>query len=374
MSRFGVLGAKYPVLRSGFRLCTLYLGLCTCLSSCATTGGGAAATAAERHWRMAQGYLERGMVRHARDEAAVVLRLDPGHAGAREMLGAAAAAEDGTVEPGMLLGQARRAYRESRILEARRLADQLLLSDPGNDGARGLLKDMEEEKYQPSPLGVNDVLEGLYEKGMTFYRKGEWAAAAEVFQNAHVTSPSHEQSWKYFNLCRARAEESNVAVALKRARESIAAGKKAEARDTLHRVLEVDPEHAEALALLESLGEDRREAERRARARKHFNAGVTAYERGRWADAIREWEMVLSIMPGDQEAERLLRRARGKLSAEKQAAKKRIPGMHRRARTLYQQGKLEEAARIYREILEIDPADEQARGDLDLIDSKLAEP
>jgi len=65
------------------------LAVLLCLAAAAAARPGWAAQtpvtapAVERHWRLAQDYLARGLRAHALAEARVVLRLDPAHAGAR---------------------------------------------------------------------------------------------------------------------------------------------------------------------------------------------------------------------------------------------------------------------------------------------------
>jgi tetratricopeptide (TPR) repeat protein len=335
----------------------------------------------EKHWRLARAYLERGMRDHADEEARVVLRLDPGHAGAREMLAAHAPRETPSkpantepAEPATLMTEAKRAYRESRLADAERLAREMLTSDPANAEALGLLKEMKEEVYQDSPVEENPTLKAMFADGIAYYRKGEWEAAAGMFQKAHAVSPSHAQIWSFYTRSRSRAEERNVALGIERAKAAIGEGRQAEAKAELKRVLEAKPDHAEAKSLLASLGEDADAASRRARAREHFNRGVEAYGQGRWADSIREWDSTIALDPGDEEARGLIRKAKAKQAAARKAAQKRIPGLHARALKLYQLGKLDEAQKAYREILDLDPADEKAKRSIETIEGKSAFP
>ncbi len=345
------------------------------LASHAWTAG---PTAVEKHWGLAKAYLARGMRYHAVEEARVVLRLAPDHPGAQELLAAhgtrrpktssAVPLED--IEPATLMTEAQRAYRESRQADAKRLAEDTLREDPANEEASRILHNLREERYRSSPLEADELLRKLFEEGMVLYRRERWEAAAEVFQKALVTSPSHEQLWTYFNRSRTRAEERSVIVNLSRAREAIAAGRKAEAKTALRKVLQVDPNHAEALELLRQLGIDPREAARLALIRKHFNRGAVAYEQGLWADAVREWEIVMELDPKDARTLKLLGKARDKEEAAWKAAQERIQGLHARALRLYQTGKLEEAAGLYREILLLDANDFKARRGLELIQEK----
>lgn len=342
----------------------------------------------EKHWQLARAYMEKGMPHHAEEEARVVLRLDPGHAAAKALLDthrlepegtprpsspATGASSAGAVEGVSLLAEAARAYRESRVDDAHRLASQVLLTDARNESANTLLRNLAEETYQPTPLGVNDVLKELFEQGMALYRREEWAGSAAVFQKALATSPTHDQTRTFFTRARSRAEEARTSGALAQAREAIAAGRPAEARAALKSVMEINPNNAEATALLASLGDDARAADRKAQAKAHFNTGVEAYEQGRWADAIREWDLVTSLDPSDQEAARLLRKAKARQTAARKDAKARIPAMHEEAMKLYQQGKLAEARAAYKDILDLDPQDEKAKRSLEVIDDAASQ-
>jgi tetratricopeptide (TPR) repeat protein len=347
----------------------------------------------QRHWHLARAYMEKGMPSHAEEEARVVLRLEPGHPGATALLATHRLEPEGTVHPNggivqggpvsstvpaaapgpdpdgvSLAAEAIRAYRESRVDDAHRLASQVVLADPANIPANGILRHLTEEAYQPTPLGVNDVLKELFAQGMALYRREEWAGAAAIFQKALAVSPTHDQTRMFFGRARTHAEESRTTGALAQAREAIAAGRPVEARAALKSVMEINPNNAEATALLASLGDDARAADRRAQAKAHFNTGVEAYEQGRWADAIREWDLVTTLDPADQEAAKLLRKARSRQTAARKDAKVRIPGMHEDAMKLYQQGKLAEARAVYKDILELDPQDEKAQRSLEVID------
>lgn len=333
-----------------------------------------------KHWQLARAYMAKGMPHHAEEEARVVLRLDPAHAGAKALLESHHLAPEGGETPvtstatagsgagTSLAAESTRAYRESRTEDARALAAQALLAEPGNVDARDVLRRLAEETYQPTPLGSNDVLKELFEQAMALFRREEWAGAAAGFQKALATSPTHDQTRTFFTRSRARAEESRTGTAMTQAREAVAAGRPAEAKASLRSVLEINPGHAEALALLASLGEDARAADRKAQAKSHFNLGVEAYEQGRWADAVREWDLVTTLDPADQEAAKLLRKARARQSAARKEARARVPGMHDEAQKLFQQGKLAEARALYRDILELDPADDRAKRGLELID------
>jgi len=334
--------------------------------------------AVDRHWKLARAYLEKGWREHALAEARVVLELDPGNAGAQALVDskgmkpavdvpALRSSAGPSADP---VAEAWRAYRESRTADARKLAEMVLAADPSSTDAAQVIRNLDEEVYRPSPLGANDVLKEMFDQGVALGRREEWDAAAEVFQRALATEPSHEQVRAFHDRAARRAEQAKVAAELGRAREARAAGREAEARDALLRVLALEPGNAEAKALLDSLGGTPLPPERQAQVKEHFNRGVEAWGEGKWAVAAREWELVTSLDPGDAEAKRLLRKAQAKLRQEKKGAGKRIADLHDEALKLYQQGKADEARKRYREILDLDPNDVKAKNSLELIDGK----
>jgi len=334
--------------------------------------------AVDRHWKLAEQYLAKGWKSHAMEEAKVVLRLDPAHAGALSLVASkgmqAAAPVPAPVKmsatPADLSSEAARAYRESRVADARRLAGEVLAADPANAVAARVIADLDSEEYQPSPLGANDVLKDLFEQGIGLWRREEWEAAAGVFQRALAIEVSHEQVRSFHDRARHRADSARAVRELAGVRESLSAGKVDEAREALARVRSLDPANAEAKALQESLGGGPLPAERKAQAREHFNRGVEFYGQGKWAESVREWELVVSLDPGDEEAKRLLRKAQGKNRSAKKDAGKRIAALHEEALKLYQQGKAEEARKDYMAILELDPDDAKAKASLALLEEK----
>jgi len=335
--------------------------------------------AVERHWKYAQSYLAKGWKAHAMEEAKVVLLLDPTHAGALSLVGSKGmqvASPVPAVEtpkviaaPADLSSEAQQAYRESRVVDARRFSTEVLVADPGNVVATGILADLASEEYQPSPLGANDVLKDLFEQGMGLWRKEQWEASAEIFQRALAIEVSHEQVRSFHDRARKRADSGRAVRGLAGVRELLSAGKVDEAREGLARVLALDPANMEAKALQESLGGGPLPAERRAQAREHFNRGVELYGQGKWAESVREWELVVSLDPRDEEAKRLLRKAQGKSRSAKKDSGRRIETLHEEAMKYYQQGKADEARKSYMAILELDPGDAKAKASLALMDT-----
>jgi len=242
------------------------------------------------------------------------------------------------------------------------------LADPGNLVSAKIISDLDAEEYKPSPLGANDVLKDLFLQGIGLWRREEYVAAAEVFQRALAIEVSNEQVRSFHDRARQRADSSRAGRELVVVKGLLAEGKVDAARESLARVLAIDPANAEAKALHDSLGGGPLPAERRAQAREHFNRGVELYGQGKWAESVREWELVVSLDPGDAEAKRLLRKAQGKTRSAKKDSGKRIEALHEEALKYYQQGKAEDARRAYMTILELDPGDARAKASLALME------
>lgn len=324
--------------------------------------------AADRHWRLAESYLEKAMVRHALAEAKVVVKLDPGHVRARALLDAHGAGAGGGPSAEGLYLEAMRAYREGRISAAGRFCGEILAKDPAHAKARELRAAMEEEAYRPVPFAANDVLRELFEQAVGFYRREEWEAALDAFRKGLAADPGNAQFGVFYGRCKLKWEAGEIAALLADAKSAHTGGRHREAREALLKVLAIRPDHAEALELRDRWGLGPEAEARRAKARLHFNRGVEAYEQGRWEDSIREWELVTGLIPDDEEAVRLLRKARGKLAAAKRKARKRAAELHEEALRQFQQGKRDEARKTYLRILEIDPEDEKARQNLVIVD------
>ncbi len=336
----------------------------------------------ERHWKLAQAYLKRGWRNQAVAEARAVLRLEPAHAGAKALVESGGvdalgltSTPDGVsatlaeADRADLVSEAWNAYRESRLIDAHRLAAEVLAENSANAEAAEILRRLEEEEWTPSPLGANDVLREMYEQGMALYRRGEWEAATEVFRRALATEPSHGQLRTFHARARKNADAQAVKGGLERAEIALEAGDPDLAREELVPVLALEPNNVRARELMAKSGGGPLPIERKEAAKEHFNLGVAAYEKGDWEAAIREWELTVSLDRNDMEAEHLLRKARGKRTAARRESAKRISQLHEQALKLYQQGKAEEAGRLYRAILEMDPTDARARANLAVIES-----
>jgi len=212
------------------------------------------------------------------------------------------------------------------------------------------------------------VLKDLFEQGIGLWRREEWEVAAEVFARAQALEISNEQVRSFHGRARIRADSVKASRELAGVRAHLEAGRVEAAQAGLVRVLELEPSNKEAKVLQDSLGGAPLSAERRAQAREHFNKGVDLYGRAQWADAVREWEVVVSIDRKDREARSLLEKARAKIRTAKKGAGKRIESLHAEALILYQLGKAGEARAKYAEILVLDPDDAKARASLTLIE------
>jgi tetratricopeptide (TPR) repeat protein len=359
--------------------------LVAALISAAGMAVAAADEEARRHWLLALQYVKMGMPNRAMDEAKVVVKLDPNHQqakdliaakgrpGSQEIEGAAplSATEMGSQNAVFLAREARRAYREDRADVARRTATGALQTDPGNAEAKQLLSDLDDEVFIPSELDSGSALKESFEKGIGLYRRESWDEALVAFQDAMAISPMHEQSAKFYRKTLDKARAIRVSSLIGSAKEDIKAGKTEDAKAKLKEAQGLAPTNEEIGPLLKSVGGDTETEERLKKSNDLYLKGKAQYESQDYRKAIETLADAVRTNSANKEAVDLLAKAKAIEKTSMREKRARIGTMHDDALKAFQMGDYEKSYQLYKEILNLDPKDERAMQNMKIIEPKL---
>ncbi|UCE03391.1 MAG: tetratricopeptide repeat protein [Candidatus Latescibacterota bacterium] len=288
--------------------------------------------------------------------------------------------------------RARRGRRDARHAALVQEADSLLQRSDFMGAARaleGALVVVPEDSVSASRLrgirlAVRDAsrmrseVQKRYHAGIDAYAQQRYLEAARVFAEVLELDPEHPTAASYRQQALS-AHELRVQVAMRNARNRFDAGDDGPARVHVNRVLELEPQHAEAKRLLAAL-ERRAEAARLALAQERqrqqqaeledsapavvvptaevkarYEEGMRLYRSGDLFGAMGAWEQVAQAVPQYEEVASYLLRVY------------RVTGLES-----YTEGRLQEAVEIWDKALQLEPENVQVRRYLNRAHAKLA--
>ncbi len=253
----------------------------------------------------------------------------------------------------------------------------------------------EEEKVVPLTSPFYKLIQDLKRLGTGAYEKAYYPKSIKFWEEILLIFPFNETA--RINLTRslrktdpALAQEILVNM-YQEARALTRKGKKREAMARLNLVLEVDPNHRDAKALLKELETEKKEEKKvvsredKKKALDLYNEGVKLYGNEKLADATRVWKEALKLNPEYDEAKISLARVEtqirtleriGSGETEEAAAldtEKRIKlkKHYLDGINYYMSGLYKEAISEWEEVLKIDPAYENVKQNIERAKKRL---
>jgi len=285
-------------------------------------------------------YYRCGNYEDAKDLAARILAIDPGHSDAQMLLEASNQLR-GSLRPAMskklmLEDRFRTAlslYTEGRILEAYRKMQEVVKLSPNNIKA----------KYWHKKL-KDDLKDYYFQRGVDQYKARELKDSLDNLYNALLIRPRDAVIVEWITRIEDELRQQQANDQLKRSLELYAQGKLKEAYEGLRSALEIQPGDSKANKLLvEVKGEI---------ADGYTNAGKTLYGKRKYNEAISEWGKARPYSSNPGYLDKLVIRAREQMRREAAEKRRRSEEAARRAR--------EEEARRIKEAEEQQKAEEEA--------------
>ncbi len=122
------------------------------------------------------------------------------------------------------------------------------------------------------------------------------------------------------------------------------------------------------------------EAKNETFIRTHFDKGLSNYSEGKFEEAVKEWDKVIKASPLQRQVYSFIQSAQAKITEKKDTAvkaatdkKEKLSALYNRAALLHSQGKFEESINAWRDLLELDPANEEAKKILDKVTREYKE-
>jgi tetratricopeptide (TPR) repeat protein len=188
----------------------------------------------------------------------------------------------------------------------------------------------EEEKSVPVTSPFYKLIEDLKRLGKESFARGNYSESVKYYEEILLIFPFNEVA--RINLTKALSETDPVlareilANMYNEANDLLRRKKQREALIKLKLILEVDPENVQAKNLLNRIESENKEekrvvsAEERQRAQKLYEDGVELYKMEKLEDAVRVWKEAVDLNPEFVDARVFLSRAESKLRTLKSVA------------------------------------------------------
>ncbi|HEX9639444.1 MAG TPA: TonB family protein [Acidobacteriota bacterium] len=270
-----------------------------------------------------------------------VFRLEPGHAGGRELQGRLAEArKNAQIEE--LFEAARAALSGKDIQKAQSCYGEVLKLDPGNQAATEMLQKMEQARTRRR-------VELLLQKARESQRAGRLSEAQKRVREAIQIDAENQEAVQLDQQLVAAIRKEHLDRMLAEGRKALAASDFATARNRFQALLKEEPELADARRGLEQV----ETAEKQARVDKLMAEGRKLLGAQDWAGAQARAQAALEILPQHGPAQQLLNEAQE--SAAEAERRKRTDQIVGQVRAALKAEELERAGGLIGALRDVDP-------------------
>jgi tetratricopeptide (TPR) repeat protein len=269
-----------------------------------------------------------------------------------------------------VLAEAKEAYRESELEHAADAWNRALLLDKDSSEAKAGLAKLSAEAYkkdadQPFDSSVGD----LYNAALREARKERYVEAQKKLEEALSLNPVQGQVKELLEKIQtgafAQQGSMDAEASLRQAEAALEAGDLALARQNIDLSLNLKPGNPQAE---KDLALERSKAAPQIKALM-AKAGQSSDEA---AQAL--YRQVLAMEPGQAAASEALKKVQARLQQGRSQAslKQKVDQAYNDGVDAWQAGRLAEAATHFKDCLELQASDDEARKALDLVEAKLA--
>ncbi|RKZ26212.1 hypothetical protein DRQ20_03490 [bacterium] len=197
------------------------------------------------------------------------------------------------------------------------------------------------------------------EEGMNYYKKGDYEKAISSWRKGLKIDPANKTLQSYISRAKKKIE-SIIDRELKRIEKLLKEGRAVDAKGIMKSLLNKFPSYVRARKNFKEIQERIRKE-----AVKHLTEGEKLYRAGKYGEAEIEFEFALRL-------DSTLTRARKYLQLVKKKKRKvDVYELYMKGINAYTKDRLEEAIAYWEKVLEIDPAFEKARKNLERAREKL---
>jgi tetratricopeptide (TPR) repeat protein len=173
-------------------------------------------------------------------------------------------------------------YKQNDVLKAKAEWKKSLEYEPGFEPSLLGLQALEKEEFkEDSNNSYNGAVKEFYEKGLVFYRKGEYCKAGDEWEKALGLCPENKQIKAFLKSIKPDVKEE------KKASEKAASKKQATAKESVKNKDEVQ-------AAVVKTGINEKIID------ELYYKGLKFYKQGKIKEAKNEWEQVLRLDPSNK--------------------------------------------------------------------------
>jgi len=321
-----------------------------------------------RHQELGRAYYRKGELYKAIEEFKHVLALDPQDTLAKEYIQktekkikeiekaeAQAAENERKIVQYYALGEEH--YRGGRYLEALDEWDRVLALVPKHTGVEGHLAGMK-RSYLAGKL-TPKVAERFIQ--VIAQRRSEKEAKSLTQERTRIEAQMKARKAR-------EVKEAKIREYALKGKALYGEDKYQEAIMEFKRIVALEPEHSEAINYIARAQEAIREAERRIEAKKkeigtHYKGGEDYYNKGRYQEALSEFQAILTINPKHAEAKGYIKKiqiAMVQKERGQEEKERKIATHYRLGETYYKGARYQEALSEFKAILTLEPKHREA--------------
>ncbi|KPJ48792.1 hypothetical protein AMJ40_06870 [candidate division TA06 bacterium DG_26] len=248
-------------------------------------------------------------------------------------------------------------YRKEDYFGALGEWQKVLAFDPENSDAERWVGQITDkiQSIQEDVIKDQELLALIKEQidsGIEFLTKGNYDGAITQWNKVLSLDPTNATAREYLEKTRTLlageiSEHSTTALQLEREEKFV------EALSKWKEVLELDPQNSAGLAGVERVSKRIEEAQ-------HINLGFEYFTAGEFDKSAIEFRAALALNPENKTAVEYLRRSVGRKSLLEISGDKEVWRLYLKGIEHFTRGEYEEAIRVWEEVLELDPENENA--------------
>jgi len=291
-----------------------------------------------------------------------ILSIDPGHTASAEYV-KKIAGEIKNLRAGEYLEKGERDYTRNNFLEAKEAFENILLLLPEDAGAKGWIARLD-EKINKEKQRTADL---LFRDGYEYYARGQYAEAVQAWKKVLNLLPEHGEALKYTELAaekiRELEKEKELETLAKNLREADLVYEKAEKH---FEAKKYDRAQEAAQAALNLSPKHQKAAGLLKKAKEqaaliYYETAKKLFEAGKTREAAEPAKAAVEMNPASPAAKALLREIE---SRQAEANRARADELNKKALEKYSEAKLDEAIKLWEEALEACPQHENSRNNL----------
>lgn len=208
-------------------------------------------------------------------------------------------------------------YKQGQFEEANELTRKILAIDPGYEDASILNRATTDLKGSLAPaVSERHLLDDRFEEGMSLYRQGRLAEAAEKWDEVSKLSPGNLKSRYWLKKARGEMADEHF----RRGQKAYKQHRLRETLDQWYAALVLNPRYPRLTAAIAKVEAEEREQE----ANEKLQTALNLYSQGLVLESLKMLDQVLEAGPGNVKAQKLQAEIRAEVANQHVAEGRRL--------------------------------------------------